>query len=355
MRPLSAASYLFILLFLALLYIIREALYPFLIAFALAYLFDPLLDKMEEKKIPRTAGIMVLLLSVFGAVLIVSFLLYPVMERQVVKAIGEMPRYAALAQEKLSPVIEKVSNYDKAQADLMIQKITEKIGSLPMEIIKVVYGFIVSIFSSVAGIVSTLFGMVVIPVAAFYFMRDIDKITTEMKLLIPAAQREEVMTVSQEINKTLSAYLRGQFTVAIILSVVYTAGLYLIGTPMGMFIGILAGMSIIVPYLPLFTGLIPALLLTYFEFGLEREMVEVLLLFIVISVAEGFFITPKIMGESIGLHPLAIMFALLVGGMTLGIVGLMLAVPVAAVIKVLLKRLLEKYKSSDFYSKKEEE
>lgn len=331
-------------------YLVRDALVPFIIAFLLAYLLDPLLDRMEEKKVPRTAAIMILLLLILTAVSVAGLLIYPPLERQVVKVIENQPHYTEEVQKRLTPLIEKISGYDKTRINETIWKTVGKMGDLPLQIIQKLYGIATSMVSSVAGMITALFSLLVIPVATFYFMRDIDRMKEKMLMFVPGRYREKVSEVFSDIDRTLSAFVRGQFTVAVVMAVLYSAGLYFIETPMGLLIGIVAGISSIVPYLSLVIGFLPAVILTYLHFGDFWHLFYVSLLFGGVQVLEGFFLTPRIMGKSIGLHPVAIMLAILIGGMFFGLIGIIIAVPVAAVIKVLLSHLVSFYRSSDYYT-----
>ncbi len=341
--------------FILLAYVLREALLPFFIAFLIAYLLDPLLDKMEGKKVPRTAAVVFLLASMLGVIVLAGFLVYPPLERQASKAIDYLPKYAESIQEKLAPIIEKVSGYDKEKVKEMISAAVDKMGTLPLHILKAVYDFFVSMFSSVAGMVSALFGFLIVPVAAFYFMRDIDDMRRRLLEQVPERYRDKVVEIFGDVNSVLSAFMRGQFMVAAIMSILYCIGLYLIGVPMWLFIGILSGMANIVPYLALIVGFIPAVIITYLHFGDFWHIVYVFIVYGIVQFTEGFFLTPRIMGKSIGLHPVFIMLAILIGGIFFGIVGVIIAVPVAAVIKVLFDHALRAYRGSDFYKGREGE
>ncbi len=338
-----------------LLYILREPLFPFLVALALAYMLDPVLDRMESRKIPRVVAVSILLGAVAVTAAIAGLVLYPLLEKQVVGGMEQLPQYAAKLQERLSPLMERISGYDETRVNEMIRTATGKMGALPLQILNILYGFTIAAFSSVAGVFAAVFSLMVAPVAAFYFMRDIDDMKKELLKLIPTRYRETVLRIALDIDNTLSAFIRGQLTVALAMAFMYSVGLYLIGTPMGLFIGILAGLSNVVPYLALVTGLIPALILTWLHFGDGTSLLYVLALFGTVQLVEGFFLTPKIMGKSVGLHPVAIMLAILIGGMFFGIVGIILAVPTAAVLRVLTVHAKSAYRSSRFFTGKKED
>ncbi|MDH5541344.1 MAG: AI-2E family transporter [Nitrospinota bacterium] len=338
---------------LALMFLLRDALFPFLAAFFIAYLLDPTLDKMEERNIPRTAGVLALLAAFFLFLFLAGFFIYPVLENQITTGVRHLPEYAAQVQEKLAPLLERLGENNSERIKVLLKEGMEKVGSIPMLLLSYFYDFMISALSSFGGFVSALFDLVVIPVAAFYFMRDIDNMKEKMTEMIPERHREKVRSVFAEINSTLSAFVRGQFTVSLVMAFFYSVGLYFIGTPMGLFIGLLAGFANVVPYLPLVAGLLPALILTYFHFDLDWHLVAVLGLFASVQALEGFYLTPKVMGKAVGLHPLMIMAALLIGGVALGFVGVIIAVPAAAVIMVFWRHFNKYYKESEFYGRKE--
>ena len=329
---------------------VREAFYPFIIAFLIAYFLDPLLDRMEEKKISRTVATLIVLTGFFLILIAAGFMVYPVIEREVLAGVAQLPEYAAAGREKVAPLLEKLSSMDSQRSKEMVESALEKAGTLPALILKYLYGFVLSAFSSLGGFVSSFFNLFVIPVAAFYFMRDIDVMKERIRELIPERYREKVDAVFGDISKTLSAFVRGQFTVALVMAFFYSLGLYFIGTPMGLFIGLLAGFSSIIPYLALATGLLPALVLTWFEFSFDWHLLAVLGLFGAVQLLEGFYLTPKIMGKSVGLHPVGIMLAILVGGFAFGFVGIIIAVPAAAVLLVLWRHFDKYYRSSKYYN-----
>ena len=336
-------------------YMLRQVLFPFLVAFIAAYLLDPPLDWLERKKLDRGIASALLLICMFGLVIVGLLLLYPVLERQLLAAMELLPGYMEKAEKLLAPYVERLSSMSNEEAKELVRKGAERMGSLPLAILKYLYNVVVSSFTGVTGMVTALFDMIVIPVAAFYFMRDIDGMKDDMEKMIPPRHRPKLREVGSEMNKTLSAFLRGQITVSLILAVLYSLGLFLLEIPMGLFVGLLTGFANMVPYLPLLVGLLPSLVLCWFEFGFDWHMVGILGLFAGVQLLEGFFITPKIMGKSIGLHPVAIMVALLLFGSLFGIVGLIVAVPAAALVGVLWRHFNKYYKESPYYNQPAED
>ncbi|MBI5178456.1 MAG: AI-2E family transporter [Nitrospinae bacterium] len=327
----------------------QKALAPFVIAFLIAYALEPFLFWMEARKIPRTLGIIFILASATGVVGGAFLLLWPVVESEAMTVAREIPAYAHTLAERLRPLLERAATYTGYDADTALRAAVEKLGAIPMEALKWAYGFAAGAVSSVASFAGTLLSLVIIPVAAFYFMRDYAGITERMMSLVPPRHHPRVREIVADINTVLSAYVRGQLMVVGTLATLLALGLWLIGVPMGVFIGIFSGFANVVPYLPLAAGLLPSLALAWLHFGDALHPLLVLALFAGAQVFEGLFLTPRVMGLSVGLHPVAIMMAVFVGGIFFGIVGVIAAVPVAAVLKVLWKHAEQEYRASGFF------
>jgi predicted PurR-regulated permease PerM len=191
--------------------------------------------------------------------------------------------------------------------------------------------------------------VLVVPVAAFYLLRDFERIDDFVYGWVPVPYRDSFKSRLLEIDVILSNFLKGQLTVCAMLAVLYTLGLTLSGTPMSVVIGVGAGLASLVPYLGLLVGLVPALVLTALAHASLGPLVGVVATFAVAQALEGYLITPKIVGEKVGLHPVAIMLSLLVGGSLFGFFGLVFAVPAACVLKVLLAALKESYQESAYF------
>ncbi len=338
-----------IIAFCIILYATRQIIAPFVIAFIIAYALDPLVDKLEEWKLPRTMAIVFFLLSILIILTLTGMIVFPIIKLQVEKLAGDMPDYSVTIERWFSPIFENVIKEDPARIKESISNLMEKLGNIPPKLLASTSSLLWSGFSGMLNFIITLINLIIIPISCFYLLKDIDPIKEKIKTLIPTRYKETVFDLTQETNEVLGGFIRGQLTVAIILAVFYSIGLLIVGTPMSIVIGIVAGLANIVPYLGLLVGLIPAILLTILQFHDAVHLLGVLLVFGIAQAMEGMVITPRIVGDKIGLHPVVIMLAILAGGRFFGFIGILLAVPVAAVLNVFLKRGIERYKESTLF------
>lgn len=335
---------------LILIYISRRVITPFFIAFSLAYLLDPLVDRLEDWKIPRTPGIVILMSLFFPLVFLASALVLPILRLQVEALAENLPDYIGIIQNMIRPLMEKFSAIDPGKTQEILNMGLKKFGELPLTILTSTTSFLWSSISSLVNILFMLFNLVIIPVAMFYLLRDFDEINKKLTDLIPPRFRNLFVEIFHEIDDVLSNFIRGQLMVATMMAVFYCIGLYFIGTPLSLLIGILAGFANLVPYLGLVFGLLPAALMTFLQYQEWLPVLQVALLFGGVQAVEGFLITPRVVGDKLGLHPVVVMLAVLLGAEFFGFLGIFLAVPVVAVFKVLVDRGLVRYKKSSVYS-----
>ncbi|MFQ5444309.1 MAG: AI-2E family transporter, partial [Nitrospinales bacterium] len=246
--------------------------------------------------------------------------------------------------------MEKFSAIDPGKTQEILNMGLKKFGELPLTILTSTTSFLWSSISSLVNILFMLFNLVIIPVAMFYLLRDFDEINKKLTDLIPPRFRNLFVEIFHEIDDVLSNFIRGQLMVATMMAVFYCIGLYFIGTPLSLLIGILAGFANLVPYLGLVFGLLPAALMTFLQYQEWLPVLQVALLFGGVQAVEGFLITPRVVGDKLGLHPVVVMLAVLLGAEFFGFLGIFLAVPVVAVFKVLVDRGLVRYKKSSVYS-----
>ena len=259
-----------------------------------------------------------------------------------------LPNDVRTAQELLLPYVSYFTdNPEEIRAEA--QEILTKLGSLPLKALESVASFSWSALSGFMNFAVASFKMVIVPVAAFYLLRDIDRLREKTLDLVPLENREAVLRISRKLDAVLGNFIRGQLTVVGILSVIYCVGFFLVGLPMSLPIGILVGLAGIVPYLGLVLGLLPTVVLGYLQFHDILHPLLVCGVFGVAQALEGMVITPKVVGDKLGLHPVAIMMAVLLGGQLFGFIGILLAVPVAAGINVFWGEALETYKQSEIY------
>lgn len=338
------------LLLLLLLYFARRVLAPFFAAFVLAYLLDPLVDRLENLKIPRTAGVL-LLMAVFSGILSLGAIIFiPLFQLQVHELTVKLPDYIKTLQGLIQPLLDEISGFESAKMQEILTEGFKKFGELPLHILSnataILWGSITNLFT----VLLMAFNLFVIPVVTFYLLRDFDIIKEKLFNLIPRRYMDTAMEIIREVDSVLAQFIRGQLMVAFLMAVLYSFGLYLCGTPLGLFIGMLAGLANMVPYLGLIFGLIPAAALTFLHYQQFAPILWVAVVFGAAHGLESMFITPRVMGDRIGLHPVVIMLAVLIGAEFFGLSGIFLAVPFTAVLNVLMRRGLAMYKKSSLYS-----
>jgi len=338
-----------VLIFFYLLFLLRTILTPFFIAFFLAYLLDPPIDALEKRKIPRMVGIVsFLILLVFLLVLLV-FILYPIIKLQLDNLIEHIPDYIKTIREWIEPLIGSIVRQNPERTRLVLEEVLKRLGDIPTQILTGIANFFWGSLSSLFNLIILLLNLLIIPVATVYFLKDIDKIKGGLQAYIPLGLRDQVIGVFKEIDEVLSGFIRGQLLVALILAGLYSLGLTLCQVPMGLLIGVIAGIMAIIPYLGLIIGLVPALLLTFLQYRTWEPLLLVLAVFAIVQVLEGTIITPRIVGKKIGLHPVVVMIVILLGDKLFGFFGILLAVPVGAVANVFVTLGLRKYKESHFF------
>jgi len=333
-----------------LLYFSRRVIAPFFIAFALAYLLDPLVDRLVSFKLSRTLSVLILMLTFFLLALGCVLLLIPVFSMQAENLAKNIPTYVGVFQQWMRPVLDLIHGLDSARVEEFIQEGLSRFGELPMKALQFSSKFIWGSISNLFNIILMLANLVIIPVVMFYLLRDFDAINNKLLALVPPRLQNEVEEVMRDIDQVLSRFVRGQLMVAGLMGLMYSAGLFLCDTPMSLSLGMMAGLFNIVPYLGLILGLVPSVLLTYIDSQEWLSVVSVVGVFAIAQAIEGMVITPRVVGDNIGLHPVAVILAVLLGGELFGITGMILGVPGVAVINVLLSRGIAQYKGSTLYS-----
>jgi predicted PurR-regulated permease PerM len=334
--------------FVALLYLLRDVLMPFAAGLVLAYLLDPLADRLERMGIGRlgaTLLILVIFVLIFVAVLVV---VVPLLATQVVafleRAPGYVTRLQTLLTEQGAPLLKRIGG-EKALADVQ-----NSLGDVVGKGASWLGAFLASLWSggqALLGIVSLL---VVTPVVAFYLLLDWDDMVAKVDSWVPASQRETVRELAREMDTAVSGFLRGQTLVCFVLGCIYAVGLFMIGLNFGVLIGLSAGLLSFIPYIGSLLGLVVAVGVAVAQFWPDWTMIGmVLAVFVVGQFIEGNILSPKLVGETVGLHPVWLMFALIAAGSLFGFLGLLLAVPVAAAIGVLTRFALRQYLASPLH------
>ena len=330
------------------LYLLSPILAPFLIGILLAYLGDPVVDRLERWGLSRTWGVIAVFALITLILAILLLVLVPMLGRQLVRLYELAPQMLDWAQHQALPWIQvKLGlsdgfwRFDKLKTAFtgQLDKTTDIVGML-----------VSTATASSLAFMGWLANMLLIPVVSFYLMRDWDLMLSKLRNLLPRGREDRVVELFGECHEVLGAFLRGQLLVMLALGVMYATGLMLIGLELGLLIGMLAGLASIVPYLGVFVGVAAALAAGLFQFGLDLyPLLGIVAVFVVGQMLEGMLLTPLLVGDRIGLHPVAVIFAIMAGGQLFGFTGILLALPVAAVIMVLLRHLHDFYKQTDAY------
>lgn len=377
-------------LFFTLCYFLKGILISLFLAFTIAYIFDPLVDFISNRRllfskkyVPRGLAIAILLTLVF---LVVGGLLTYTIPKTVsgIQRVGtalknQYPKY----QEKVGAIIEEYSDTEFGtflKSKLGIQTIKEtvikdkeeqgvketttkessdvkygiqesmfKMKKYVPQALNVVLGIAKNIFYSTFGFFGIVINVVVFGVVMVYLLKDFDVIISKGKELLPVSKKEKISDIVSRIDENLKAFFRGQITVCFILSVIYGIGLTVIGVPMSYLLALVGGFGNIIPYIGIALGLVPALILAFIQFQDITHLLLVGLVFSIGQFLEGTVITPKIVGTKLGLNPVAIILAILICGQVLGFLGLLLAVPIASVVKVLIDEGIAKYKETKLF------
>jgi predicted PurR-regulated permease PerM len=330
-----------------LLYLLAPVLTPFVAGALLAYLADPLADRLEERGLNRLAAVIVVFALMILAVGLILLLIVPVLAEQVSNLIDALPAYSRWFQNSAAPWIQKrfgirlrLSNLDQLAG--MLSAHWQQAGGLASSVFS-------SLTHSGAVVISWLLNLVLIPVVVFYLLRDWDVLVQRVHDLLPRRWAGRVEKLAGEVDEVLSAVFRGQLLVMVALAGIYSLGLWLVGLNLGLLIGMLAGLISFIPYAGSISGVLVASLAALAQFGEFEPVLWVLAVFAVGQTLEGMWLTPRLIGQRIGLHPVAVIFAVLAGGQLFGFLGVMLALPLASVVMVVLRHVHDLYKDSELY------
>ena len=334
----------------ALLYVLRSVLLPFVVGIAVAYFLDPAVNRtVKTLKISRSWATVLILGMFFLILLPIIAVLGSMAFSQVSDFLSNLPEYIDKFMQKLKIWLEQAQEYVPALAfDNLGNLWQEHQGESIKPLVKVVQKIAANGFA----LVNVLSLLLISPVVAFYMLRDWHDFTAKIFALVPKKHKKTVNDGVEAVNRIISGYLRGQLLVCVVLGSFYSLGLWLVGLKLGLLVGFLAGMISFIPYVGSISGFLMAMVLVVTQYGTLPKILAVVAVFGIGQFLEGNFLTPKLVGENIGLHPVWVMFALLAGGVLLGLLGMIIAVPVAACIGVLLRFMVRRYKTSAIYLEK---
>lgn len=330
-----------------LIYLLSPILTPFLLAAVIAYICNPMVRRMADKEIPRTVGtvlVMLLLLGVFAALILI---MVPLFEKEASRLLDKMPVYLDIVKNQAIPWLE--TRFDiNLQPDMNVLK--EAVSEHWQSAGGVAAKVLPSLTSGGMAVVEFLVNLLLVPVVLFYLLRDWDVLLKLIDEMIPRYWHDQVSQLARETDRILAEFLRGQLSVIMLMSICYITGLWLVGLEFALPIGLVAGILVFVPYLGMIVGLTLATVAALMQFQDWASVIPVWVVFGIGQMLEGMLFTPWLVGDRIGLHPVMVIFALMAFGQLFGFFGILLALPVSAVLLVWLRHIHQRYLSSNLYN-----
>jgi len=316
-----------------LLYLLAPVLAPFFFAMIVAYIFNPVVQVLMRLRLPRALAVTVVFMSLILLAVAVIVTLLPLIQREAAALAVKIPSYVDRFQQTVLPWLR-----ERFGSDLPVDLDTLKrtLVSHWLDISNYARAAVMGIAKSGAGLGVWLLNLLIVPVVTFYMLLDWDRIPPRILALIPRRGRTHLSKLSRETDRVLGSFLRGQLSVMAALACIYSAGLWLAGVELAFLIGGFAGLVSFVPYLGFVLGVAIASIVAYVQFQDPVMLLAVLAVFAVGQLMEGFWLTPKLVGRQVGLHPLMVIFAVMAGGQLFGFAGVLLALPAAAALKVWL-------------------
>ena len=325
-------------------WLLSPVLFPFLVGLAIAYLLDPLVDRLERWGISRATGTSIIMAAFFVALALVIVLLAPILYDQLHGLSNRVLQAADDLQDVLRPYIQKYLQSPSAP-DAGSQ---ESLG-MATQALRWVGGMAGQLISGGLAIFNILSLVFITPVVGFYLLRDWDRIVATIDLWLPRDHAPVIRKLLREIDGRLAGFLRGQALVCVLLGVFYAVGLTVVGLHYGLIIGLVTGLASFIPYVGMLVGAATGLAVAFFQFESWVGVAVVAGIFLAGQFIEGNFVSPVLVGDRVGLHPVWLMLAVMAGGALLGFVGVLIAVPAAAAIAVLLRYALDRYLESPLY------
>lgn len=334
-----------------LIWLLGPILTPFVCAAMLGWLGNPLVERLQRAGRSRTVAVILVYALMVLLLALALVILVPMIEKQIVTLVTALPEYRDWFIQTAVPWVEQRTGLtlmewlDPAQLVEWVRSHWQQAGG-------VATAFFGYLSRSGVAMVAWVANVLLLPILAFYFLRDWDKLVVRVAAMIPRDHISTVSRLAHESSDVLGAFLRGQFLVMLALGAIYAVGLSVVGVKLGLLIGIIAGLISFVPYLGAATGIVLALLAALVQSkGFDWTLLVLVgVVFTVGQLLESYVLTPRIVGDRIGLHPVAVVFAVMAGGQLFGFLGMLLALPIAAVANVLLRFVNERYTQSELYA-----
>jgi predicted PurR-regulated permease PerM len=338
-----------------LLYLLGPILAPFFTAIILAYICQPIVGWMERKGINRTIATILAILLMVGSAVVFVIILIPLFVAEAQALSQQFPAFVEAVRTNVLPWIKQHFGVDvPLDAQAIKQWVTENLKD--GETGKAAGKIGASVFAKIGvgglAVIGFLVNLVLVPVVMFYFLRDWPKLVAFVDNTIPRRFHEQVERFSKQVDGVLAEFLRGQLSVMVVMAIFYSAALWMVGLQFALPVGIMTGILVFVPYLGSVSGFLLGTVAAFMQFQSFSGVWPVWAVFAVGQLLEGFAVTPFLVGDRIGLHPVAVIFALLAFGQLFGFVGVLLALPLSAVLLVALRNADEVYRTSGVYLRK---
>jgi len=337
-----------------LLYLLAPVITPFVLSAGLAFLGDPLVDRLERLKFfkwhcSRTLAVVIVFILISLGLVLALLILLPMLRDQVERLVEKAPEMFEWMVGTALPWVQSKLGFSSFELDA--ESLTAALKSYWKEVSTAVVGVVGTVSRGGQVVMTWLMNLVLVPVVTFYLLRDWDKLVEGVRTLIPRNIEPVASALCRQIDEVLGAFIRGQLMVMLALGLIYSVGLWVLGLDLALIIGMGAGLLSIVPYLGTFVGVVAALIAAVFQFQDVLHPVLVLAVFGLGQSLEGMVLTPKLVGDRVGLHPVAVIFAVLAGGQLFGFLGILLALPVASALNVLVAYMHQQYRESSVYLK----
>jgi predicted PurR-regulated permease PerM len=329
-------------------YVLRGVLIPLFFAFLLAYALDPFVDWLEARKVPRSLAAPVVMLAIASLLATIVVFAIPMFIDELRAAATDLPSQLSGLEARVEPWLWQ--NFHFRPPHTMSELGNEVRNKLQEQFPSLLSAASVALFGTLSYLAVVLSALIV-PIFALYLLIDFDRIVERTGQLIPRRWYPQVAGVARQIHRTLGGYVRGQLTANIVLGALYAAGLRFVDVRLAVPIGVLTGMLAFVPYIGFSCGLLLALSMATLDWQGSGRLLAVVAVMLGVQVIDGLIITPRIVGRSVGLAPLEVLLTMMAAGTLFGFLGVLLAVPLGAVVKILVQRLVRAYLSSEFYGR----
>ncbi len=328
------------------LYHVKAILLPFILGILIAYIFSPLVDCMSKKFLSRTMATLIIIFTFFGGLITFFSLIFPYIQTEIILVARELPKHSIMFQDKIILVLNKLSQFAGPE---QWEKIQAGIASYLSELISWFGHILINFVTNGIALANFLVLIVFTPIIAFYLLRDWHKITKSLNTFVPENYRPIINKQTYLMSNSLRGYAKGQAIVCLILAIYYATALWAIGLKSGALIGFLTGFFAFIPFVAVFFGFAIASITAIYQMPDLWLWFWVAIIFSIGQISEGSFLTPNLIGHRIGLHPVWIIFVILSGAALIGFWGVLIALPLASILSVLSRFILEIYYSSSFH------